>query len=833
MSARDSDDDIELEGLLSDREDDEDDEEVIKFAGPKALEITYTSLSKTRQRFESICLKLGLVLSVIVILGVLLFFLFQGKAEPDDILQYIGPLIGTGPGGHVFAGATLPFGMAKPVADLEQGENQAGFASLRNKINGFSSLHDSGSGGLASMGNFPLFVIPDCADVQKCKMGKLSRGVDYVNTSVEASPGYFAITLENGLRAEMTASERTALFRFSFESNITVKSPMFLMDGSDLLSGSGARSLEIDAESRRITAEGTFRPSFGEGTYSAYQCVDLRAPALESYGVFNRTAYPEVRNTTEGVSGMYYDNQQGVYARFGNATNNDEIVVRVGLSWLSTERACQNAEREVPEFGFQPLVENARRLWQEKLAPITIDSRGVDKQHLRNFWSGAYRAFLSPQDYTGENQLWSSTEPYYDSWYCIWDTFRGVHPLYMLIDTVSQSRMVRSLVDIYEHAGWMPDCRMSFCKGFTQGGSNADVVVVDSYLKSLTGVDWTKAYAAVVKDAEVQPPKWDVEGRGGLDSWKTKGYIPYMDADTGGLPTRSISRTVEYAYNDFCIAEMANVTGRSEDYKKYAARASNWKNVYDPDHESMGFRGFPQPRWANGTFDYQNATLCSPIDNPNGCYLDRGGHETYEGSPWLYLFYVPGDMQGLIDLLGGRQAYLDRLETLHNSGVLYMGDEQAFLTAFLYHYAGRPGLSAKKTHQYIPSMFNDTISGIPGNDDSGAMGTFVLFSMLGVFPSAGQNVYLIIPPYFSSVSITNPQTGKTATIRNVNFDPEYKRIYVQKARLDGKTYTKNWIDHSFFLQGGTLELVLGDKESSWGTAEEDVPPSLSTGLFLG
>lgn len=247
----------------------------------------------------------------------------------------------------------------------------------------------------------------------------------------------------------------------------------------------------------------------------------------------------------------------------------------------------------------------------------------------------------------------------------------------------------------------------------------------------------------------------------------------------------------------------------------------------------MGYKGFPQPKNMDGTFFFQNATLCSHLNSFDSCYLNAAGHETYEGSPWLYLFYVPGDMAGLVDALGGRDAYLSRLHTLHNSGVLYMGDEQAFMTAFLYHFAGRPALSAKETHRYIPGMFNDTIEGIPGNDDSGAMGTFVFFSMLGIFPSAGQSVYFIIAPYFPSVSITNPQTGKTATIRNLNFDARYKRIYIQSAMLNGERYTRNWIDHSFFLEGGTLELVLGEKESSWGTREEDLPPSLSTGLFLG
>jgi putative alpha-1,2-mannosidase len=163
---------------------------------------------------------------------------------------------------------------------------------------------------------------------------------------------------------------------------------------------------------------------------------------------------------------------------------------------------------------------------------------------------------------------------------------------------------------------------------------------------------------------------------------------------------------------------------------------------------------------------------------------------------------------------------------LHESGVLYVGDEQSFLNLFLYHYAGRPALSAQRAHQYIPSLFNDTVEGIPGNDDSGAMGSFVALVMMGIFPNAGQDVYFIIPPFFESVSIKNGQTGKTATIKNINFDPSQKNYFIQSATLNGAPYTRNWITHSFFLEGGVLELTLGSSESTWGTKVEDVPPSL-------
>lgn len=419
--------------------------------------------------------------------------------------------------------------------------------------------------------------------------------------------------------------------------------------------------------------------------------------------------------------------------------------------------------------------------------------------------------------------------------------------------------MLRSLIDIYRHEGWLPDCRMSLCKGHTQGGSNADVVIVDSFLKNITGVDWHTAYEALLQDAEVEPPNWDLEGRGGLESWKSLGYIPTDDFDPHGqgLITRSISRTVEYAYNDFVIAEMAKAIGRMDDHAKYIKRSRNWKNMYKDDQtsivngENTNYTGFLQPRYANGTWGYQNPSHCSPLLEFDQCYLNADGGETYEGSPWLYTLYVtllphsspqfvnggganpdsfaPHDMASLITTLGGADRFVSRLEFFHDSGIAYIGDEQAFLPVFLYHYAGHPGLSTRRAHYYIPGSFNHSVGGLPGNDDSGAMGSFQVLTMMGLWPVSGQDVYLINAPFFREVNITNPITGKTAIVRNVNFDPDYKRIYIQNATLNGQKWTKNWIKHNFFEEGGVLELTLGDKESDWGTRQEDLPPSISDG----
>jgi putative alpha-1,2-mannosidase len=231
-----------------------------------------------------------------------------------------------------------------------------------------------------------------------------------------------------------------------------------------------------------------------------------------------------------------------------------------------------------------------------------------------------------------------------------WDLYRSVFPLITIIDPTSLRDMINSLINIFQHEGWLPDCRMSLCKGFTQGGSNADVLIGDAFLKNVTGINSNDAYAAVLQDAEVEPLDWSVEGRGGLTSWKTLGYIPADDFDPYGVgpQTRSISRTIEYAYNDFVIAEIAKGLGNDADYIKYIARSGNWHNVFLPNQTSnvngvpTGFTGFLQARYSNGTWGSQNPAACSPLLDPDSCFLYPTGTvlETYEASIWLYTLYV-------------------------------------------------------------------------------------------------------------------------------------------------------------------------------------------------
>ncbi|TGJ88028.1 hypothetical protein E0Z10_g794 [Xylaria hypoxylon] len=705
-----------------------------------------------------------------------------GKSS-DDILQFIDPLIGTVNGGHVFPGATLPYGMAKPVADTNNyGEAASGFVSDDSLITGFSQFHDSGTGGNPSMGNFPLFAHPGCPedDFVKCHYSAAERAIPRINGSATAKPGYFAIRLSNSVHIEMTSTAHTNLFRFNFPPEAEVpyaytasdskdtpqtvpSSPLILLDMIDLGSTRSGGNIEVNATTGRMKGGGGFRPSFGQGSYKAYFCADFHGAEIRRTGTFSRT---DATDSVQALGDSYGSaripqGSAGTWVQFAQASTN-QVLARVGVSFISASQACQNAEREVGDFDFSRVVAASEVAWREKLSVIKADHTGLNLDLLTTFWSGLYRTMILPQDYTGENPLWQSDEPYYDSFYCIWDSFRAQHPLLTIIDPETQTDMVRALIDIYKHEGKLPDCRMSFSKGFTQGGSNADVVLADALIKNLTKeIDWSLGYEAVVSDAEEEPSDWSVSGRGGIDSWHKLGYIPVDDDDRKGAGplSRSISRTVEYAYDDFVIALMARELGHKADEAKYLQRSHNWRNLWNADHEDRyrdkatgkvegsAFRGFLQPRFTNGTFSEQTARLCSPVYEQHVCYFDTR-HSTYEGSPWLYSFYVPQDMASLVSLMGGAEHFVERLDYFHSSGIMYMGNEPNFLPTFQFHYAGRPGRSAYWVHQYIPSLFNSTIGGIPGNDDC-AMGAFSAFAFMGFFPVAGQDVYLLTPPIVS------------------------------------------------------------------------------------
>ncbi|KAI5290680.1 hypothetical protein KEM54_000780 [Ascosphaera aggregata] len=485
--------------------------------------------------------------------------------------------------------------MAKAVADTNAAGNQGGFAFENHSlVTGFSTLHDSGTGSSPSLGNFALFPHASCKDddINGCAFPKKARAKAFNPASVKAEPGYFSIAL--GGQSEVKDIPG---------------SPLILMDLTDLHdSRQDNATIEVDGYGR-MKGSGVFSPSFGSGLYKAFFCADFRPSSgttIRDYGIFvDSRATRDVNHLkiSRGING--YPLPGGAWYRFAPGKDS-HVLVRVATSFISSEQACRHAEHEIPHFAIETVRHDAAAEWRKKMAPIRVSRKGIDKSILTNFYSGIYRTMINPQDYTGENPMWRDFEP-------LWDTFRSQMPFLTIFDPAAVTEMIRSLINTQKHLGWLPDCRMSLCKGFTQGGSNADNVIADAFVKGLQGIDWQAAYEAVKKDADVEPYDWSVEGRGGLESWEKVNYIPVQDLDHKGFGTmtRSISRTLEYAYNDFAIAQMAKGLGKAIDLKRFLRSSEYWENLFKVDQVSTmkgkntGFIGFFQPRYLNGTWGHQ------------------------------------------------------------------------------------------------------------------------------------------------------------------------------------------------------------------------------------
>ena len=368
------------------------------------------------------------ILKRFITLATIQFLYHNALAAADtprqDVLDYVNTLIGTTNGGHVFAGASLPYAMAKAVADVD-GDNTSGFATDGSNVTGFSALHDSGTGGFASLGNFPLFPQYCLDDVlDNCDFPIEVRKLHYEKDSVRARPGHFGITLQSGIRAEMTTSQHAALFRFEFPEEKTVErnaslSPLVMLDLTDLWQSRQNASIAIDEQTGRIRGNGTFLPSFGAGSYRSYFCADFGPAGVKDSGVWvNNRAGTEPKElfVTRGFNNFFL--QAGGFVRF-DRPDDGVVNARVGLSYVSTDQACRNAQEEIPgpEWDFDGLRTNAEDAWREKLSPVSIKPGGASEGLQESFWSGIYRTMLDPQDLTGENPLWESDEPYFDSFY--------------------------------------------------------------------------------------------------------------------------------------------------------------------------------------------------------------------------------------------------------------------------------------------------------------------------------------------------------------------------------------------------------------------------------
>ena len=360
---------------------------------------------------------------------------------------------------------------------------------------------------------------------------------------------------------------------------------------------------------------------------------------------------------------------------------------------------------------------------------------------------------LIPSNKTGENPLWSSSEPCYDDIFTYWDLFRCSTSLMQILQPVSYEEQMRSIIDIWRHEGYLPDARSSNFNGRSQGGSNGDNVLADAYIKGVRGeVNWDDGYSAMVKDAEVTPPNNNdpsapdsstKEGRGALPDWLEYGYI------TPNF-TRSVSRAVEYSANDYSLHVVANGLGHSADADKYLARSRNWRNHYDSSSTALNSSGFVVPRFANSSFKAgQDPLSCG------GCYW---GDDYYEATTWEYTFNPHHDIQELITLSEGAEKWIEKLDMLFqpnmnpngnpafNKTIFDPGNEPSFASPYLFNFGGRQDLAVLRSRDVARWFYNTSPSGLPGNSDAGAMQTWLLWNMIGLYPLTGQTTFLIAIP---------------------------------------------------------------------------------------
>lgn len=698
----------------------------------------------------------------------------------QDYSRYVDPRIGSEGLGRTFPGPSMPYGMVKPGPDGVSMPN-AGWAPMPEPIKGFSQMHVSGTGGGQKYGNILIQPYLDSKEI-------IQKRVDE-----KISLGYYACTFENGIRTEITASERCAFYRLDFgkkqKGKLLIDVATFL--GIDTIPDKREAQQYVDSY---VTCDGKYAVSGWStvrggwnngGPYTVYFYLQSDVPLL-------------------------YNNVKESKTRLDVTFLKSIANLKLGISHISIAQA----KRNIPTCGFDAQLKHLRETWNGKLRKIEI--AGTEKQK-RMFYTGIYHTMLMPVDKSGENPHFSAT-PYYDDYYAIWDTYRTSMPLLTLIDEDRQRDMVNSLLNIYEHDGYMPDARSGNWNGRTQGGSNAEIVIADAFAKGMEGINYELALQAMVKDAEVPPMDVDSDlpldsalreslaaekhGRGGLKEYNSLGYIPY------GID-RAGNRTVEYSYDDWCIAQVAKGLHHPDLYEKYMKRSGNWRNLWRSDYEWQGMRGFIMPRDAAGRWldsvpwgkskVYHPLIPYRPDTKVAPWYLPWWSTFFYEALSAEYSLSIPHDVPGLIEACGGKEAFIKRLDTFFANKHYNVANEPSFLTPYLYHWVGRPDLSVERINQIVHDNYDDTPNGLPGNDDSGAMSSWLVFNMMGIYPVAGQNLYLVGSPMIPAYTIHLPN-GKDLKVVAKGNEWNVKSQY-DEAILRGTSLT-----HQQLLKGGTLVL---------------------------
>ena len=727
----------------------------------------------------------------------------------SDFTKYVDPFIGADNGGYTFPGACVPYGMVKLGPDCNNLTENAGW-QVNTPVVGFSHTHINGSGGGCKYGNVLFMATTGDMDPD-----------DYASpySNAVAKVGLFSIDLDRyGISARLSATQHAGFHEYEFpetdKANVLVDLGKFLASYEIQEFVGSEVTVLSDTEIQGYTRiRGGWNYS---EAYTVYFYAKFDTPC-ESFGTWKEGQLcPGIATQSDA------NTRCGAYFTF-NTNGHRKIRAKVGISYMGYNKARETSE-EICDWNIETTRLEAVSKWNDILSQVEVE--GGDEDVKKVFYSSLYRIFLQPTDYKGENPKWISDEPYYGDYHAIWDTFRATHPMINLLRPTRGAEMVQSLVNIYEHDKYMPDARTSHWTGRTQGGSNSDMLVADAFVKGLTGIDYESALKGMIKGATVPPGDDERQyGRGGLPDYNSIGYVSTSFE-------RGCSRTFEYASNDYAIATLAKGLGHMDIYEEYRQKANNWENLWNPDIESLGFKGFCWPRHADGSW----------LSDPAFTVFSSGSfpHQFYETFSWELSFYVPHDMKSLIKKMGGKEEFTRRLDTYFNAefpretrdqllfytklvGMCQSSNEPCFLTPSLYAYVNQPYKTAEIVRRILREMYWAAGDGVPGNDDSGSMGAWYAFHTLGFYPNAGQDVYLISSPVFPKVTLRFENGKKLNIVAN---NASEKNIYVKSCKLNGKALNRCWLHHAELVDGGTLEFEMCSKPSAWAS-DGELPPSMS------
>ena len=746
-----------------------------------------------------------------------------------NFVDYVNPMVGTDYHGHTFPGAALPGGLVQlsPDTGTEGWDWCSGYHYSDNSVMGFSHLHRSGMGA-GDWGD--ILLMPTTGDIKVVPGTKENPDEGYrsrfSHDEENASPGYYSVNLKDySIKVELTVSERAGFHRYTF-SKAGVSH--ILIDA-----GHGIRNNGVGSEINIVSDTEIVGHRHSKGFVkdkNVYFCAKFSKP-FEEYGTWNDE---NIKANSKDDSGKNI----GAFVNY-TTTENEKVEVKVGISYTSIEQARLNLDTEIPGWDFDQVRDNARDRWNNSLGKIEVQTPSANDEaynhdRMVTFYSALYHSLLFPATFSDvdgkyvglDKKVHTATNFTYRSDFSLWDTYRAEMPLLTLIDPQRNIDAINTMVAQYEQGGWMPTPQQ-FGNSYTNDmiGDHPVDVIVDAYKKGINDFDAEKAYEAVRKNAmETPPASSPSRGRIGLDYYLKYNYIPYDKV------RESVSRTLEYSYNDWCIAQFAQALGKTDDYKLFMKRAHNYMNVMDPA------TGLARPKDSNGKW-------LSPF---NPTFVGHGDQRHYtEANAWQYTWFVPQDVQGLINFEGGRQQFINKLDTLFTMssdvqetvsdvtgliGQYAHGNEPSHHTIYLFDYAGVPWRTQELARKVMDELYNSKPDGLCGNEDMGQMSAWYVMSSMGFYEVApGQNLYAIGSPEFSKVVIHLDKRFYDApefTIETLNNSKDNK--YIQSAILNENPLDKTWFSHDEIKKGSTLIFKMGaEPNKSWGAKPEDAPTSMT------